>query len=75
MLSRTESYHYKEIDFALERAKDFRRGARFIFTAQLKACERLQELSHLPRIDLTSSGGIEQLAQGIIDDWALRSSL
>ena len=74
MLRRTESYYYKEIDHALERARGFRRGARFIFPAQLEICERLETLTHLQRIDLLSPGGLEQLAQDIRDDWALRSS-
>ncbi len=74
MLGRAESYYYKEIDLALERARGFRQGARFIFPTQLSACERLVELEHLQRLDLTSSGGLEQLARDILDDWALRSS-
>jgi hypothetical protein len=74
MLSRTESYYYKEIDLALERARKFRQGARFIFPAQLIACDRLEELAHLQRIDLRLPGGIKQLAQDIRDDWARRSS-
>lgn len=74
MLSRSESYAYKEIDFALERARGFRQGARFIFPAQLMACQRLEELVHLQRIDLIPPSGIEQLAKDIHDDWARRSS-
>ncbi|MEE8304514.1 MAG: toll/interleukin-1 receptor domain-containing protein [Candidatus Tectomicrobia bacterium] len=74
MLGRTESYLYREIDLALERAKGFRQGAKFIFPAQLAACERLEGLMHLQRIDLTSPSGLEQLAQDIRDEWAHRSS-
>jgi hypothetical protein len=74
MLRRTEGYYYKEIDHALERARGFRRGARFIFPAQLEPCERLDVLAHLQRVDLLSPRGLEQLAQDILDDWALRSS-
>jgi hypothetical protein len=74
MLSRTESYYYKEIDLALERARGFRQGARFIFPAQLEACERLEELAHLQRTDLILPNGLEKLVQVIRDDWTLRSS-
>jgi hypothetical protein len=74
MLRRTEGYYYKEIDHALERARGFRRGARFIFPAQLEPCERLDVLAHLQRVDLIPPRGLEQLAQDILDDWALRSS-
>lgn len=74
MLRRTESYYYKEIDLALERARGFRQGARFIFPAQLMACERLEELAHLQRTDLIRPNGLEKLAQEIRDDWTLRSS-
>lgn len=74
MLRRTESYYYKEIDHALERARGFRQGARFIFPAQLRACERLEELVHLQRTDLILPNGMEKLAQDILDDWTLRSS-
>jgi hypothetical protein len=74
MLSRTESYYYKEIDLALERARGFRQGARFIFPAQLLACERLEEIVHLQRTDLILPNGLEKLVQVIRDDWTLRSS-
>jgi hypothetical protein len=74
MLSRTESYYYKEIDLALERARGFRQGARFIFPAQLLACERLEEIVHLQRTDLILPNGLEKLAQDIREDWARRSS-
>jgi hypothetical protein len=74
MLSRTEGYYYKEIDHALERARGFHPDTKFIFPAQLEACERLEILSHLERIDLTSPGGIEQLAKAIRDDWAFQAA-
>lgn len=74
MLSRPVSYYSKEIALALERAGRFRQGAKFIFPAQLTACEPLEELTHLQRIDLTTPGGLEKLAQAILADWAQRSS-
>jgi len=70
MLARPESYYYREIRTALEREKGFRQGAKFIFPAQLVPCDRLQELAHLQRTDLTAPDGVAQLAAAILDDWS-----
>jgi hypothetical protein len=72
MRERRESYCYKEIRVALARAEGFQEDIKFIFPAQLVPCERLGELAHLQRTDLTTPNGIEQLAADILDDWARR---
>ena len=72
MLRRTESYYYKEIDVALERARGFRHGVKFIFPAQLIPCDPMAELRDFQRTDLTQPDGIEQLAAAILDDWTRR---
>ncbi len=72
MLGRAEGYFYQEIRAALERARGFRPGGRFIFPAQLLPCSPLEELSHLARVDLTEPDGIEMLAVAILDEWSRR---
>jgi TIR domain/SIR2-like domain len=72
MLARPESYYYLEIGEALERARRFRPGTKFIFPAQLKPCGRLEQLADLQRIDLTTPNGLEQLATEILHDWTRR---
>ena len=74
MLKGVEKYYYKEIAYAVERNKNFGRGAKFIFPAQLMDCDRLTETADYQRIDLKAPNGIQQLVQDILDDWTLRSS-
>jgi hypothetical protein len=74
MLGRITSYYYRETGVARERERGFRQGVKFIFPAQLELCDRLTELDHLQRTDLTAANGLEQLAEAILDDWTHRGN-
>jgi hypothetical protein len=74
MLQRPESYIHKEIKEALERQDRFDQGERFLIPAILEACPGLERLSHLHRVDLTSSDGVQRLAVEIQSDWNKRQS-
>jgi hypothetical protein len=72
MQGRPESYFYREINAALKRQEGFRLGMKFIFPAQLFACQPLIELLDFQRTDLTQPDGLQQLVDAILDDWRRR---
>jgi len=72
MVSRAESYFYKEIKEAQERSRKFGRGFRFIIPCILKNCNPLSELNDMNCIDLTKPDGIDKLVQTIHEDWKTR---
>jgi hypothetical protein len=45
---------------------------KFIFPAQLFACQPLIELLDFQRTDLTQPDGLQQLVDAILDDWRRR---
>ena len=44
----------------------------FIIPATLEPCDRLEELDHLNRAELTDDAGINCVARDILADWASR---
>ncbi|MCP4264477.1 MAG: TIR domain-containing protein [Candidatus Brocadiaceae bacterium] len=74
MVSRNESYFYKEIKEALERNKRFSQEIRFIIPCMLKRCNPLSDLIGFNCIDLMKPDGIDELVQAIDEDWKTRSS-
>jgi hypothetical protein len=66
-----------KICYALERQSGFRPGLRFVIPVPLESHPQLPlaELSQLHVIDLTAPGGIDDLAQVILDDWQTRQIL
>lgn len=74
LIERPESYIHKEITEALERQRGFEPGMLFLIPAILEPCVGLERLSHLHRADLTSSEGLQRLAQEIQGDWNRRQS-
>lgn len=72
MLQRPEAYIHKEIAVALERQDRFDEGIPFLIPAILEPCAGLERLNHLQRADLTSPGGLDRLAQEILEDWRQR---
>jgi TIR domain/SIR2-like domain len=74
MRMQVRSYVFKEIDLALQTQQQFARNIRFILPARLAEGDSLEQLEHLHWIDLYTDKGIEQLAQAIREDWALRQA-
>ena len=74
MLDKPESYFWREINLALERQRGFRHDLRFVIPVLLESHPNLPlpDLNHLQMIDLTTSYGINALAQTIIEDWHKR---
>lgn len=75
LVSKAKGYVFKEIDAALERQKEMRRGFSFLIPATLEACEGLTELNHLQRVDITTDAGFERLCRDIRDDWQRQQNL
>ncbi len=74
MVSRAESYFYKEINEALERNKKFGQGFKFVIPCILKSCNPLSDLKEFNCIDLMKPDGIDELVQAIDEDWKTRPS-
>ncbi len=74
MVSRAESYFYKEINEALERNKRFSQEIKFIIPCMLKRCNPLSDLNEFNCIDLMKPDGIDRLVKTIDEDWETRSS-
>lgn len=74
MVSRVESYCYKEIAAALARQERFGEGFRFIIPVQLAPCQGLASLADFHCIELTSAQpqGVQELATAINEDWRRR---
>jgi hypothetical protein len=76
MLDKTESYFFLEIDLALKRQPKFAPGVRYLIPAIAEADPRLPLTvlgSTFHCIDLTAPGGIDALAQSILEDWQKRN--
>jgi hypothetical protein len=77
MLDKPESYCFLEIDLAAKRQPKFFPGFRFLIPTILEADPHLP-LEFLQKtfqcIDLTVPGGIEALAQSILEDWQKRQT-
>jgi hypothetical protein len=78
MLDKPESYCFLEIDLAVKRQPKFFPGLRYVVPTILEAdphlpLEILEKTFHC--IDLTVSGGIEALAQTILEDWQKRQTM
>lgn len=74
MVTKVESYFYKEIDIALKRQSKFRPGMRFLIPALLESIDGIDDLKQFQQVDLSDDGGIEALAETIKDDWQQRQS-
>lgn len=77
MVQKSESYFFREIQYALQRQNGFRPGVRFIIPTLLEQVEGLplENLSHLHCIDLTQPEAIDELADSIKDDWQQRQEI
>ena len=74
MLDKPESYFFREIKLAMERQEGFAPGLRFMLPAILERDPQLPlaALSKVHCLDLTESGGIDNLATAILEDWKQR---
>ncbi|MEW8296994.1 MAG: toll/interleukin-1 receptor domain-containing protein [Candidatus Thiodiazotropha sp.] len=75
LVSKVKGYVFKEIDAALERQKEMRRGFSFLIPTTLESCEGLSELNHLQRMDITTEAGFERLCEDILRDWQKQQGL
>ncbi len=75
LLSRPDGYVFLEIEEALERQRQTRRGFTFLIPTTLETCPGLQELNHLHRTNATTPEGVDRLCQDILSDWRKRSEL
>jgi hypothetical protein len=65
-------YVNREINSALDRKKEFRRGSRFIIPVKIEECPLLEDVHDLQTIDLTDGGNVRELASTIKRDFARR---
>jgi len=77
MLDKPESYFWNEITYALKRQPSFGPGFRFVIPVLLETHSQLPlpPFSQLHVIDLTAPGGIDALAQTILEDWQQRQAI
>lgn len=74
LIKKFEGYVHKEIDLALKRQRQFRKGIRFIIPVKIDDASRLGELEHLQTIDLTE-GPVNELISVIKLDYQRRIKL
>jgi hypothetical protein len=67
-------YVIKEINWALEKKTEFRRGIRFIIPVKIDDSPVLEELKDIQAIDLTDSRNVGQVIDTIIRDFKKRGS-
>jgi hypothetical protein len=65
-------YVNREINSALDRKKEFRKGSRFIIPVKIEECPLLEDMHDLQTIDLTNRGNIRELTSTIKRDFAQR---
>jgi hypothetical protein len=75
LVSKAKGYVFKEIDAALERQKEMRKGFSFLIPVTLESCNGLSELNCLQRVDITTEAGFERLCRDISSDWQRQQAL
>lgn len=72
LAARPEGYVFREIDFALERKPDFRKGIRFIIPIQIDDTPLIEDLEKFQSVDLTDKKNINNLIYTIKRDFKIR---
>ncbi|NIM10752.1 MAG: TIR domain-containing protein [Candidatus Aminicenantes bacterium] len=75
LLKKFEGYVNKEINLALDRQDEFRRGIRFIIPIKIDDCPILEELEHLHTIDFSVADNIEEVVKTIRRDQTRRKGV
>lgn len=77
MLDKPESYCFLEIKLALNRQPMFFESLRYLIPTIVEADPRLplDPLQPFHNLDLTAPGGIDALAQAILEDWQRRQAM
>jgi len=73
LTGKLEGYVNKEINLALERAKQFQQGISFIIPVLVEKCDEREDLAHFQYIDLTKQDGFPKLVKRIQRDYQLRT--
>ena len=75
LAKKLSSYVIREINAALDRKSEFRRGIRFVIPAKIDDSPLLEELKDIQAVDLTGKKNINDLIDAITRDFKKRGSL
>lgn len=67
-------YVNREINSAMDRKKEFRKGSRFIIPVKIEKCPLLEDVTDLQTVDLTDINNIKELTSTIKRDFAIRGN-